>query len=426
MKPSRYPSSLRKLVEQAIFGLSAFFLFRNGMRHLKYFLGTENIPKSGPYIVVANHQSYFDNFVIAGLIWILRRRRVYIPTKARAFRGWFRTLCYEALGAVPIDPEDREAAYRQMTALLERGEIVIIYSEGQRSDGRALLPFKCGAFNLALKLGVPLLPVGIRNAGGVLPKGKLRFVRGQTASVIFGDLIRPEDFRSQPQPDASEQARVLRDATRAVIENLVYGDERQIRTPAAVDAEAQAFAAHAEEEMERLLDNGVENITAADANNVMQIIRAARLLNSSCPSLEVQYVRAYGFWVKAQPLCVAVLLLAKLKTLIVTALADDPQQPLLNYALGQYHLQVPAFLGGSRHEAVVALAEAYRWASSYHLDRERFAIGYATALAGVRRREDAIHVLEHHFSRPLVTSRQRLQRRRARAMDLMTRLKVAS
>jgi hypothetical protein len=148
------------------------------------------------------------------------------------------------------------------------------------------------------------------------------------------------------------------------------------------------------------------------------------LFGRSNGPLDVQHVRAYGFWVRALPRLVAAARVARLKALLEAAWRAQPTHPYLNYSLGQFHQQVPAFLGGSAQSALAAMCCAYYRADAHGIDRERFAIGYATALAAVGRSDQAMQVLRQHFERAEPAPTPRLARRRERATALLERLRT--
>ena len=96
-----------------------------------------------------------------------------------------------AVGArrVPRDPRDgnREALQRCI-AVLEAGEPLVLFAEGERKSGPTVQPLFDGAAYVALKAGVPIVPVGIGGSEAVMPKGK-RMIRPSKVHVIVGQPI---------------------------------------------------------------------------------------------------------------------------------------------------------------------------------------------------------------------------------------------
>ena len=87
--------------------------------------------------------------------------------------------------------------------------------------------------------------------------------------------------------------------------------------------------------------------------------------------------------------------------------------------MAQYHSRVPRFLGGRRDKAVQAFSRAYRAAGEYGLDRAKFVVSYASALATVNERQTAIALLRQHFTAENRGTTDRHTRRYDRAIALL-------
>ncbi|MFL5461629.1 MAG: lysophospholipid acyltransferase family protein [Gemmatimonadales bacterium] len=128
-----------------------------------------------PYVVVSNHESFADILLISHLPWEMKWL-----SKAELFRipimGWMMWLA----GDIPVKrgfgPSAVEAMERCRKALRQRVS-VMIFPEGTRSKTAELLPFKDGAFRLAVEAGVPILPLALTGTGTALPKHGWRFGR---------------------------------------------------------------------------------------------------------------------------------------------------------------------------------------------------------------------------------------------------------
>lgn len=112
-----------------------------------------------PYVFIANHQNSLDLFTLSGSVL---PRTVTIGKKSLKFIPFFGQL-YWLSGNILIDRNDKAKALNTMQAAAERiaqqKMSVWMFPEGTRSYGRGLLPFKMGAFHIALEANVPLIPV---------------------------------------------------------------------------------------------------------------------------------------------------------------------------------------------------------------------------------------------------------------------------
>jgi 1-acyl-sn-glycerol-3-phosphate acyltransferase len=149
--------------------------------------GTAGLASRASYVYLANHQSLFD---IPALLRAIPGRFRFVA-KQSLFRipvfGW----ALAAAGFVSVDRTDRTAARQSFAAAeqwLRDGESILIFPEGTRSISGTLLPFKRGGFLLALRTGLPIVPVGIRGTLAVQPRGR-RSIRPGVVEVHFGSPI---------------------------------------------------------------------------------------------------------------------------------------------------------------------------------------------------------------------------------------------
>ena len=159
--------------------------------------GLENIPP-GVCLFVANHTSNADPPAIVGAI----PRRISILAKGSLFRIPIMSQAFRLASFVPVDRSDREAAIASVdraAEYLKRGVSLLIYPEGTRSPDGRLLPFKKGAFVMAIKAGVPIVPVAAAGAHRVMRKKEL--------AIHPGEVV----VRFQPPIDASAYTLEQRD-----------------------------------------------------------------------------------------------------------------------------------------------------------------------------------------------------------------------
>jgi 1-acyl-sn-glycerol-3-phosphate acyltransferase len=188
-------------------------VFRPGVRGLcrLYFglelHGTEHIPPDGPLLIIPNHQTYAD----PALVTIPVRRPVYYMAWDRLFAIPLFGRFIRRLRAFPVDIESSDPrATREAVRLLQAGEAVMIFPEGERTKDGRLGRFKLGAFRLAVALGVPVLPVTITGGHDAWPPG-LVWPRPRAMAITYHPLQRPEPG-AEPRADARGLAERVRAA----------------------------------------------------------------------------------------------------------------------------------------------------------------------------------------------------------------------
>lgn len=169
--------------------------------------GAEHRPESGPVIVMFNHVSLFDLFVLAAL-WprrgvVLYKREFHrIPVIGAALR---------ATGMIPVDRGNREAAIRSVEEAARRareeGATVLIAPEGTRSRRGGLQEFKMGPFHLATATGAPIVPMIMRGIEQVMPFGSLLPRTG----AVRVDYLPPIPTSGWTRDEVRDRARELRE-----------------------------------------------------------------------------------------------------------------------------------------------------------------------------------------------------------------------
>ncbi len=150
--------------------------------------GTEHVPTEGVFIVAPSHRSYLDTPFVS----FITRRRIRFMAKEELFTGSFGTKLFTGLGGIPVTRGSASArsAVKAMQAALEAGEPAAVFPEGTRSHGPDIAPLFDGAAYLAVKLGAPIVPVGIGGSEEILASGK-KLPRLHKVSVRVGAPILP-------------------------------------------------------------------------------------------------------------------------------------------------------------------------------------------------------------------------------------------
>lgn len=149
--------------------------------------GRANIPRSGPFVLAPTHRSIIDTPVASAVA--SRRLRFMGADKWWKNKPFGKLLT--ALGGFPVTrgTADREAIKRCL-AVLDGGEPLVLFPEGERKSGPIVKPLMDGAVYIAFKAGVPIVPVGIGGSEKAMPKGA-RFIHPHKMVAIVGEPIHP-------------------------------------------------------------------------------------------------------------------------------------------------------------------------------------------------------------------------------------------
>jgi 1-acyl-sn-glycerol-3-phosphate acyltransferase len=164
--------------------------------------------RTARYVFLSNHASLMDIPVVIvgcpGQVRLVAKRSLFqIPVF-----GWAMT----AAGFVSVDRKDRSTAretFASASDKLKRGLSILLFPEGTRGPGDVLLPFQRGGFLLALRSGLPIVPVGIRGSREVRGRENL-LIHPQTVEVRFGAPIDPAVYglRRKKELVAEVRARI--------------------------------------------------------------------------------------------------------------------------------------------------------------------------------------------------------------------------
>jgi len=145
--------------------------------------GQENVTYGRSQIFMSNHQSGFDIFVLLAytpryFAWIAKKELFRVPFFGPALRR---------LGAIEIDRKNVVRAMHSIddaARIIREGKSVMTFPEGTRSKDGHIQPFKKGVFHLALKSGVPIVPITIIGTREIMPKKSLRVTPGKVTLII--------------------------------------------------------------------------------------------------------------------------------------------------------------------------------------------------------------------------------------------------
>jgi 1-acyl-sn-glycerol-3-phosphate acyltransferase len=170
--------------------------------------GRENIPRTGAFIIAPVHRSNLDT----PMLGVVTRRRMRYMGKESLWRsapgGWLLT----ALGGFPVErgTADR-AALRAATAVIERGEPLVMFPEGTRQQGPDVVEMFDGPAFVACRTGAPIVPVGIGGSYEAMPAGA-KWVKPAKMAIVIGPPLVP--------PPLTEGGRASRKAVRQLTADL--------------------------------------------------------------------------------------------------------------------------------------------------------------------------------------------------------------
>jgi 1-acyl-sn-glycerol-3-phosphate acyltransferase len=176
-------------------------------------VGRHNIPRSGAFVLAPIHRSNIDTPLAAAVC----SRRLRFMGKDSLWKvrviGWL----LSALGAFPVTrgTADREALKRCI-AVLEMGEPLVLFPEGTRQSGPTVMPLFDGAAYIAVKAGVPIIPLGIGGSERVMPKGR-KMIYPRKCVLVIGEPITAR---------IDETGRVSRSAVKELTEKLTVDLQR--------------------------------------------------------------------------------------------------------------------------------------------------------------------------------------------------------
>jgi 1-acyl-sn-glycerol-3-phosphate acyltransferase len=154
--------------------------------------GKENIEKGRNYIVMSNHQSLVDPWVLIGKLPLQLRWTIKPGVKKMPVFGY----ALERMGHIYVGRRKGGHAVPTLEAAIRRikqGASAVFFPEGSRSKDGHLSKFHTGGAVVAIRSGVPILPITVNGSRFVLPKGTLALMPGKIR-VLVGKSIDPGDF----------------------------------------------------------------------------------------------------------------------------------------------------------------------------------------------------------------------------------------
>jgi 1-acyl-sn-glycerol-3-phosphate acyltransferase len=150
--------------------------------------GEDRLPKDTGYVLAPSHRSMMD---IPFVAWLTPQRLRYMG-KRSLFDKPVLGKVFVILGGFPVerDGTDRKAL-RESIAMLKSGDILLVFPEGTRHNGSKIEPLEPGAAYLALRAGVPIVPIGIAGSEDILRTRKSHIPRFRRVVMVVGEPIVP-------------------------------------------------------------------------------------------------------------------------------------------------------------------------------------------------------------------------------------------
>ena len=183
-------------------------------------IGTERLDKKQSYIFISNHQGMYDIFLIYGHIgqpikWVMKQSLRKIP---------FVGLACEKAGFIFVDNSSPQAAartIRQAEEKLKDGASIAIFPEGSRTRTGKMGVFKKGAYQMALDLKLPIVPITINGSYNVMPINSYR-INPQKLEMIIHDPIPVDEIQVENLREVAVKVRELIDQSRETIASRLW------------------------------------------------------------------------------------------------------------------------------------------------------------------------------------------------------------
>jgi len=184
-------------------------------------VGREKLNRKQSYVFVSNHQGIYDIFLIYGYIgqpikWIMKQSLRKIP---------FVGIACEAAGFIFVDNSSPQAAAKTIRTAEEKlkngGASIAIFPEGSRTRTGKMGAFKKGAYQMALDLKLPIVPITINGSYEVMPVQTYR-INPHKMEMIIHDPIDMDEFHSENIREIALKVRELIDQSRSVIASSLW------------------------------------------------------------------------------------------------------------------------------------------------------------------------------------------------------------
>ena len=169
--------------------------------------GARNVPRHGPALLIANHQSFLDPPLIGCAV----RRHVTYLARETLFNNPFFAWFIRSVGAVPIDQEGfARQGLKTILEELQKGKAVLVFPEGERTPHGRMQPLKPGIMLLLKRVHTAIVPIGIAGAFEAYPRHKAAPIPSplflpatrRTVAVSIGEPLDSQRYQKRDREEA--------------------------------------------------------------------------------------------------------------------------------------------------------------------------------------------------------------------------------
>ncbi len=181
-------------------------------------IGERNIPRSGAAILACNHQSYLDPPLVSCVTAVLSGRVASFFAAANYLKNPVVRHVFDMVDGIAVERGTGDLGpVQQGLERLQEGRMVGLFPEGTRSEDGKIHPFRQGLGQMALRGGVPVLPVALTGAYEAWPKGAKMPRLGSRLVLRYGELIHPPKVIKEP---TKEQALAFSEGIRQKVVSM--------------------------------------------------------------------------------------------------------------------------------------------------------------------------------------------------------------